>query len=417
MHVLFINQYYWPDVAATAQILTDLAEFLAGRGHEVTVVCSRQPYTGDGGSLPPGQVRNGVRIVRVPATGGGRRTGSVRRAADCLSFFLGAGVEAFLLARPGTIVVTLTSPPMIGLLGRAIQLLRRAHHLHWCMDMCPDLLIANGFIEAGGWAHRVLSFAARGYVSACDAVCVLGPYMKERIQTYNPPRGRLYIMPVWADGKRLAPIPRKQNRFIDRCGLTGKFVVLYSGNIGTGESLDTILDAAERLAEDDGIVFVFIAEGPQRDRLEATARARGLANVRFLPYEDRRDLAYSLSSGHVHVVYFGPGRDGMKVPCKTYGIMAVGGPILYVGSAGNEVADLVSTNRIGFVVRDGDAPGVVAAIKTLRSDPGLLREMSYRSRTVFEREYDFEIVAGRFNTLLHTLFSQRKWPPRRKAFS
>jgi glycosyltransferase involved in cell wall biosynthesis len=107
----------------------------------------------------------------------------------------------------------------------------------------------------------------------------------------------------------------------------------------------------------------------------------------------------------------------MKVPCKTYGIMAVGGPILYVGSAANEVADVVSNNRIGFVVRDGDAPGVVAAIKTLHSSPGLLKDMSFRSRAAFEREYDFELVAARFGALLDALFSQHKRLPRGKTCS
>ena len=140
--ILFVNQYYWPDHASTAQHLCDLTEWLAAQGHECHVVCSQGGYKPGTKKPPREQARNGVKIHRIPATALGRRS-TLRRMADYLSFFAGAVTRCLGLGR-FDLVVTLTTPPLIGLIGTILRTFRGSQHIAWSMDLHPDASIALG---------------------------------------------------------------------------------------------------------------------------------------------------------------------------------------------------------------------------------------------------------------------------------
>ncbi len=140
--LLFINQYYWPDHASTAQHLTDLAESLAAAGYECHVLTSQGRYKPGTGRPARFEIHNGVHIHRVPATSLGRR-GTWARMTDYLSFYGGALVKAILLPR-FDLVVTLTTPPIIGLVGTVLKHLRKSKQIYWSMDLHPDASLALG---------------------------------------------------------------------------------------------------------------------------------------------------------------------------------------------------------------------------------------------------------------------------------
>ena len=147
--ILLINQYYWPDHASTAQHLTDLAESLADRGYECHVLASQGRYNAGEPGSPAFEIHNGVHIHRVPATSHGRR-GTWARMTDYLSFYAGAIVKAMLLPR-FDLVVTLTTPPLIGLVGTLLKRLKKARHVYWSMDLHPDASLALGRMSHKGF--------------------------------------------------------------------------------------------------------------------------------------------------------------------------------------------------------------------------------------------------------------------------
>ena len=386
-------------MAATAQILTDLGEGLARSGHEVSVVCSRRSYTGNSTALPARDMRNGVRVCRLSAVGGGKRVIFARRIADFMSFYALAVLKCLSLPRQD-VIVTLTTPPLIGMVGRMLQLARGTRHVHWCMDLYPDIQLAHGMIRRGGLVHRLLSQCTRAFVRSADAVCVLGPHLRRRMLAYEPVAERLHIVPVWADGRKLKPVARHENWFSNKHELNGQFVVMYSGNIGAGSSFETILEVMRELRDHAGIQFVFIGEGSQLGRLKSLAQENSLNNVAFLPYQDREHLRYSLGAGDTHIVTVKPGLEGMKVPAKTYGIMAVARPIIYLGNPKGEVYDVVTEHDIGRAVLEGDVPGLLAAVMFLRDNPAERLAMGRRARAVFEEEYDSMRVIESFERIL-----------------
>jgi glycosyltransferase involved in cell wall biosynthesis len=389
MKILFVNQCYWPDHVSTAQHLTDLAEGLAGRGHDIAVLCSRNPYTGGGSIFSREQHHNGVQIYRVATLGYGKKSGLRGRMLDYLSFHVRALLKGLWLPAP-EIVVTLTSPLLVGALGWLLAVLRRAKHVHWCMDLFPDTGVLFGLVKENGPAHRVCAFFTRRYLRSASEIVAISPYMLERIQRYGVGDERLHVVPVWAVGKDLRPIPRQTNGFVRQHGLGGKFTIMFSGNLELGGDMDTLVGALAALRGERDILLVMISEGPRLEKFRTLAEHALLPNVLFLPYQDRDRLAYSLSAGDVHIVTNKKGLGGLRVPGKTYGVLAVGRPIVYIGEPRCEVADLVRDHRLGFVIEEGDVPNLVQAIRQLRDDPVLRQQISARARALFEADYRAE---------------------------
>jgi len=402
MRILFINQCYWPDHASSAQHLADLAEGLAARGHDITVLCSRNPYVGGGSVFPRHEQHKGVLIHRVATLGYGKRSGITGRMLDYLSFHFTALLEGVRLPSPD-VVVTLTSPLLVGVLGWLLAILKRTKHVHWCMDLFPDTGVLFGIVKENGLAHRLCAFFTRRYLRSARGIVAISPYMIERIKRYGVAEDHIHVVPVWAVGKDLGPIPRRDNGFLREHQLEGKFVVMFSGNFELGGDMDTLIGALAELREDQDILFVLISEGPRVEKFRERSERAALRQALFLPYQDRDRLAYSLSAGDVHIVTNKKGLGGLRVPGKTYGILAVGRPILYIGEPCCEVADLVRDHQVGFVIQEHDVQNLVGAIRKLRDDPVLRQEISVRARALFEAEYQVEINIDLWEKILTSI--------------
>jgi colanic acid biosynthesis glycosyl transferase WcaI len=399
MRILFINQCYWPDHVATAQILADLAEELAARGHEVSVLCSRNPYTGGSAAFAKQEHHNGVLIRRVATLGYGKKSGAKGRTLDYLSFHLMALLRCVRLPAPD-VVITLTSPLLVGVVGWLMAGLKRTKHIHWCMDLFPDTGVLFGMVKENGPAHRMCVFFTRRYLRSARAVFALSSYMADRIRRYGVRADRLHIVPVWAAGASLRPIARPANEFIKSHRLEDRFVVMFSGNLELGGDIDTLVGALRELRDERELMFVLISEGPRFEEFRTRCARASLSNVLCLPYQPRGRLAHSLSAGDVHIVTNKKGLSGLRVPCKTYGILAVGRPIVYIGEPHSEAADLIRDHELGFVVQEGDVSGVAAAIRTLQGDARRRQEISVRARALFEAEYDATVVIDSFEKIM-----------------
>jgi glycosyltransferase involved in cell wall biosynthesis len=356
--LFFINRFYWPDEPATAQLLTDLAETLAGRGHDVTVITS--PPAGG----PRTETRHGVRIERVgPPRHAGR--GLAAKALNFGAFFLAALGRVARRLRPGDAVIALTDPPLIGAGAAIVARLRGARLYHWAQDIYPEIAIA---LTGQRWLRRLRPWRDAAWRQAAGCV-TLGRDMAALMAQAGVAAGRITIVPNWAPAG-LEPAPADAIAQVrDRWGLTGKFVVAYSGNLGRVHDLDSLLEAADGLRGDPEFVFAFIGEGAGRAPLEAEARRRGLANVRFYPSQPRASLAAALGAGDVHLVTLRAECARYVFPSKLYGIAAVGRPVLFVGPADCDPARAVRDHGFGWVFAPGEMGALAARLRHLRLGP------------------------------------------------
>ena len=383
---LILSQVYVPDPAAVGQHLHEVAAALAARGHAVRVVCSARGYDDPGRVYPKRETIDGVTVRRYGLP-------LFSKASMPLRVFgsLWAMAALFVLGlfggRAGVVIFS-TSPPMVGLLGVALARLKRAASLYWAMDLNPDQLIAMGKLKPASPVARAIELVNRTILRRSTLTVTLDRFMAERINGSGRRPRRVMVLPPWAPEPADRPVPHAQNPFRERHGLSDKFVVMYSGNHSPANPLRTVLDAALALREDDRVRFAFVGGGMEKQRVRAFVTEHRLTNVLELPYQPIAELPYSLGAADVHVVTLGANMVGIVHPCKVYGAMAVGRPVLFVGPRPSHVSDLLDSADIGRGVEHGDVAGAVAAIRELAALP--VEAMDTMGRT------GAAIVAGRF---------------------
>lgn len=384
--LLFINQYYWPDHASTAQHLTDLAEALAAEGHECHVLCAQGGYKPGAPRPPAFEVKNGVHIHRVPATSLGRKN-TLFRMTDYLSFYARA-LAVGLTLPTFDVIVTLTTPPIIGLIGTLLRRFKGSKHVYWSMDLHPDASLALGRMSRSNPVVASLVWLSDFVYRQADKVVVLGPYMADRILAKRVRPDRVALIPVWSRRDEIYPLARDQNPLRASLGLDGKFVAMYSGNLGLAHSTTEFLDAARALRARDDIVFLFVGDGPRMAEVREAQQTESLSNVRFLDYFPREQLHASLSVADVHLISMREEMTGIVVPGKLYGVMASGRPALFVGPTHCETADTIRQADCGLTVRLGDSAGLVEALTTLAADLKTSDAMGARGRTAFLQSHE-----------------------------
>lgn len=387
MRIIILNQFFYPDHSATSQLMTDLAESLVERGVEVTALSGRGRYNG-GTRLAPREAHRGVKIERAWATGFGKRS-VAGRLSDYLSFYLGSAWKLLTLPQHD-ILMALTTPPLIGLLALLIGHARGMKVVTLVQDVYPDVAVALGVLQLGNPLTRLLDSLGRFVLRRSDRIIVLGERMRERIGAKIGSNccARIDVIHNWADGANIKPLGDGVNPFAGEHNLRDSFVVLFSGNLGRVNEFSTVLEAARLLADDPGIQFIFIGDGTRASEIETFIDNHNLANVRMLPYQPRELLPYSLAAGHAHLVTLADGLAGLSVPSKTYGILAAGRPVLFVGDPQSDIARLVVENNCGASVASGDSMRLAQIIREWALHRDRLAELGIAARRLFETHFD-----------------------------
>ncbi|MBS0662256.1 MAG: glycosyltransferase family 4 protein [Verrucomicrobia bacterium] len=357
MRFIFVNRFYWPEEPATAQLLTDLAEELAARGQDVTVITSHPGSR----TVPFRETHRGVHIRRVRGT----RTRGVSRILDFTTFHCGAFLTLLLTARRGDRLIALTDPPLLGVGAWLGGWLTGAKVYHWVQDIYPEIaerLTGHGWLSV---LRPVRNLAWR----RSDGCVVLDTDMAATVQSAGVAAGRIATVPNWAPAGLEPQSPTAADGLRRDWNLAGRFVVAYSGNLGRVHDLGPVLEVAAALQSEPGIAFVFIGSGPQRNALAAAAAARGLDQVQFRPPQRRERLNVTLALGDVHLVTLLPGCEGLVFPSKLYGAAAVGRPVLVIGPRESALARIVVANGIGAAFTRDDVGAIADWIRSLRQDP------------------------------------------------
>jgi glycosyltransferase involved in cell wall biosynthesis len=288
---------------------------------------------------------------------------------------------------------------MIGVAGALVGLLRRVPVVYWAMDLNPDQLLALGKIKPNSFIARCLEQANRFILRRSAMIVALDRFMADRLQSQRglDLHDKLQTIPPWPHENHIEPVDPATNPFRLRHDLAGKFVVMYSGNHSPSNPLTTLLKAALAFRDDPTVRFLFVGGGAAKPEIEHFAREHHLSNVISLPYQPLADLRYSLSAADIHVVSLGDAMTGIIHPCKIYGAMAVGRPILYFGPAPSHISDLLQHHRIGWHVAHGDVPAAIAAIRAAAtSAPALLEEMGRRATGALAAQFTQARLCGQF---------------------
>jgi colanic acid biosynthesis glycosyl transferase WcaI len=379
LRVCFFNRCYWPDTTATGQLLAELAEDLVStHGMDVTVVTGR-PLTSTHAAASRMEARNGVRILRARGTTLSQQSFAAR-AANYVTYFLSALLIALRLPRQD-VTVALTDPPIIGLAALAAR--PKSGMVFFCQDIFPEVA---GLLEdfRSPVVDAILDRVNRYLVRRAARIVALGDTMASRlVQGKGADARKITVIHNWADTSAIVPSD-KQNPFAVANGLHDRFVLLHAGNIGLSQNLEVVIDAAARLKARTDIVILFIGDGNRKEALESMAGERGLANVRFLPFQPREALRWTYATSDLCLVSLKPGLAGYIVPSKLYPILAAGRPYIAAVEPISEVAALTERHRCGVIVAPGDAAALAAEIERLAGDRQAREAMGARARLAAE---------------------------------
>lgn len=398
--LLVLNQYYWPGVEATAQLLTQLCESLAA-DYQVRVLTG--VVRGHEG-LPRREVRNGVEVVRVPSTAFERSRLGLR-ALNYATYVGGALLSGLVGPRPD-IVLCMTDPPMVGAVALAVARRFRVPLLVISEDVFPEIATRLGRLDNRllvGTLRRLVQL----YLKRADRIVAIGDTMRLRLEEKGAARERIRVIPNWIDTRALAPQPR-DNPWARAHGLVGKFVVMHSGNVGHAQNLDVLVRATTFLRDLERLQVVIIGFGARHAATVALARLLEADQVRFLPYQPREVLAQSLSSADLHFVGLVEGLAGYVVPSRLYGVMAVGRPVIVAADAESETARLVAQVGCGVVLPPGRPELVALAIRDAYEGRLDLEEMGRRGRAYAVAEADTAVALARYRALLGELQDGRR---------
>lgn len=366
--LLLISQVYPPDPAAVGQYLGDVCEELARRGWRVVVLTANRGYDDPSVRFPRRETLRGVEVRRLPWSSLGKRAIGLR-LVGMLSFLMQAFWRGLAVRHLGAILVS-TSPPMASGVALPIAILRRVPFAYWVMDINPDQAVASGRAKSGSLSVRLFDWLNRRVLSRASTAVVLDRFMEARLRAKTGKVNRIRIIPPWPLDQYLSPVNHEDNNFRAAHGMTGRFVVMYSGNHSLVHPLDTILNAARRLRDDDRFRFVFIGGGFAKREIATAVAAEKLGRVLLLPYQSTEMLRYSLSAADLHVISMGDAMVGCVHPCKFYGALAVHRPVLLVGPQECHVTDLFLQENCGWHVAHGDVDRVVKLLTDLVEPAG-----------------------------------------------
>jgi colanic acid biosynthesis glycosyl transferase WcaI len=379
VRILLLNQCFYPDVVATAQMGWDLARSLRHRGHEVTAVSSRATYGTKGGRLPRRECVDGVFIRRIGLSLFGKSS-LFARMIDFGLFHVLALIRVLTLPRQD-VIVCFTTPPMVSLVGVILKVLRGTRVICWSMDLYPEVLAAGKLLRSNTFPYRLLLRFDTWLMQSCDRVVCLGRCMRQRMVDRGVDPERVEVVHVWGQDEVSAYEATSDTSLRSEWDLRNRFVVMYAGNLGLGHETATMERAIRESAHDPSIQWVFVGGGKGRESLQSRLLDASLQNVQFHPYQPVGRLPELLQTADVHMASMLPGWQGLIVPSKCIGVMAVGRPLIWIGPPDSECAREIEESGCGATVEPGNWRRLLDTVIAWKQDPAFAERMGKAGAT------------------------------------
>jgi len=409
LRVVILNQYYVPDVASTGHLLFELAENLATQGADVSVLTCRPSYgpRETWQECPRNEFTNGVRVKRLWSTRMSKDS-LIGRVMNSITFLMPLTLLHVLPRRRGEVFLYTTNPPYLGFVGAFVSMIRRHNYVVLLHDSYPELAVWVGKIKKNGLIDRVWQWCNTIMYKRARQTIVLSEAAKRLVcNNYAVEQNRVHVIPNWADPDDLIPKPKTESNFAIEHGLVEPFTVLYSGNLGLYYEFDMILDAAERLL-DENFKLVFTGAGGQRAYIEKQIKELKLTNTLLLPYQPQISFNDSLNSCDALLVTIAEGIDGISFPSKLYTSLSVGKPVIAFSSPNSELRFKVESNKVGYWVALGDTDGLVACIKKLIANPDEVKATGARARELLIEQYSIDVSGKKYFDVLRLGYDSKR---------
>lgn len=400
MRILILSYFYSPEPIPKPH---ELAVGLAKRGHEVSVITSIPSYPN--GAFYSGyrlrlwqrETRDGIPIVRFPLMPDHSSSG-LRRMLSYTSFMVSASLLGPFAARKANVMYVWHPPLTIGVSAWVIGLMRRIPFVYDVRDIWPEAIAATGMMSNPLLLSGLGSLERFVYKRA-SAIGVISPGYKQNLIGKGVSPEKISVFSDWADGDIYRPVPRDES-LAQSTGMSGRFNVLFGGNMGAAQALSTVIEAAQRLTQHKEIQFVFVGDGLERPRLEAQVSEIGLDNVIFLGRKPVEQMPHLYALSDVLLAHYK--KDPLFeicVPSKLAAYLGCQKPIL-MASEGDS-ANLINATK-GGVTCPAEEPLAMAdaILKLYQMSPEQRSNLGLAGRHAFLEQYSQEVLIKRHEELL-----------------
>ncbi|MBG1240159.1 glycosyltransferase family 4 protein [Nostoc sp. NZL] len=411
MHILIYSYNYHPEPIGIAPLMTELAEGLVKRGHEVRVITGmpnypqREIYDEYRGKWYLTEQRNGVTIqrsyLRIKS-----KPNLLDRLLLELSFVFTSLPQAFKGGRPDVIILTV--PPLLGILPATIfGWLYNCPIVLNVQDILPEAAVRIGLLK-NKWMIRTLAALEKFAYRTAHTISVIADGFRENLVNKGVPVNKIVCIPNWVNVNFIRPLPKQNNSWISSHQLDGKFVVLYSGNIALTQGLETVIEAAVYLRHIREIVFVIVGESIALQRLQEYCLLNGADNVLLLPLQPREKLPEMLAASDVGLIVQKRNVISFNMPSKIPLLLASGRPIVGSVPATGTAAKAIKLSGGGIIVEPESPSAMATAVHDLYANPTLGARLGNAGRQFAEENYSLEQALNRYEGLLSHIVANRK---------
>lgn len=365
-NILIFAHYYYPDTASTGQLLQDQAEGML-QSFDVTVICTVPSYGGiisDNYKIQKYYQENinGVNVIRVRVPEFNKNN-KLSRINNIASYFLRA-IYVAKNTKDMDYIFTISQPPILGgLLGVIGKKIKKAKLIYCIQDFNPEQTMAVGYFKNKLFMKLMMSIDKYSCKKS-DLIITVGRDLCKTLENRfkNSSKPKYIMINNWIDEEKIYPLPLEHNKvqaFRRKYKLENKFVFMYSGNIGLHYDLENLIKVIGKFKDYktiDGkeVCFSFVGAGAILDKLQIYVSKHQIKNVIFIPYQDKKDLIYSLNAADVHWCMNAKGIKGISCPSKFYGIAACAKPIIGVLESESEIRSLIEISNCGLVSEPGN---------------------------------------------------------------
>lgn len=359
--LLLYAHYYSPDVASTGQILQDLAEGMKDV-FDITVICTVPSYSGIVADKYKQKKYyyeniNDVNVVRIRVPEF-TKSNKLSRIKNIISYFFGA-INVTKKLGKFDYVYTISQPPILGgLLGVTGKRITKGKLIYNIQDFNPEQVMAVNYSK-NKLILKLMMYFDKKSCRKSDLVITVGRDMQQTLYSRfkNKKIPKNVVINNWINEKEVYPLDKNTKEIVEfkkKYNINDKFVIMYSGNIGLYYDLENIFPIIDKFKEEKNVVFAFVGDGSIKKKLENISKEKSMNNVVFIPYQDKKDLIYSLNAADVHLVTNAKGIKGVSVPSKIYGCLATNVPVLGILENDTEAYKIIQESNCGIIAETGN---------------------------------------------------------------
>ncbi|MEV5112726.1 glycosyltransferase family 4 protein [Peribacillus frigoritolerans] len=403
--VLVLCQYFYPEYVSSATLPTELAEDLVEKGLTVDVVCGYPKEYFNGKKVANKEKYKGITIRRVNYTEFNNKT-KLGRIINFFSFFLAVLLRFFSFFNYKCIIVY-SNPPILPLIPYLIGRLSGVEFIFVAFDVYPDNALKLGAIKKGSTIEKIMNYINSKVYRYSSKVVALSQEMKEYLLNQkiavNPES--INVIPNWYSDEKV------NNNTIENIEFktlkeNWPFIILYSGNMGSAQDMDTILQCMSQFKNNKNVLFVFTGHGNKVNYVKNYIYSNKISNAKvygFLLGDDYKDV---LQMADVCLVSLAEGIEGIGVPSKTYGYLAVGKPVIAIMSNETDIAKSLIKYNAGGNVKQGDFEGLEVLIQKYMDNPELLQLMGLNAKQLFLNLYERKICTELYYNMLSKIINK-----------